>query len=110
MNKNMHRVSRFLGFALILPAYTAFAGEHVVVQKDKMFPVPHLVVKAGDSIKFTNDDPFYHNIFSLTEGSSFDLGSYGQGQARTIKLTQPGAVRVECAIHPEMVMDIEVQK
>ena len=81
-----------------------------ISQKDKRFSVDRLNVKVGDTVKFTNDDPFFHNVFSLSEASTFDLGSYPQGESRTVKFDQAGEVHIECAIHPSMRMIIEVEE
>ena len=96
--------------AALLTAGQACAAEHVVSQKNRAFAPKKLVVKAGDSVKFTNDDPFAHNVFSLSDVKSFDLGSYGQGQAKSVLFDKPGMVEVECAVHPDMKLVIEVQK
>ena len=72
--------------------------------------VKELKVKVGDSVSFRNDDAFFHNIFSLTDGSNFDLGSFPQGQSRKTTFTKEGRVEVECAIHPQMKMVIQVEK
>lgn len=97
-------------FAAVLVASPAFAGEHVVSQKGRAFSAKNLVVKQGDSVKFVNDDPFAHNVFSLSETKSFDLGSYGQGGAKTVTMDKAGTVEVECAVHPDMKLVIEVKK
>lgn len=88
----------------------AWAAEHVVGQKNRAFSTNSLKVKVGDSVSFRNDDPFFHNIFSLSDTQSFDLGSYAQGQSRKVTFEKPGRIDVECAIHPEMKMVIEVSK
>lgn len=88
----------------------ALAAEHVVVQKSKAFSVKKLSVKVGDSVKFQNDDPFSHNVFSLSDAKSFDLGSYGQGMAKSIVFDKAGTVEVECAVHPDMKLVVEVAK
>ncbi|HYE40237.1 MAG TPA: plastocyanin/azurin family copper-binding protein, partial [Ramlibacter sp.] len=88
----------------------AQAAEHVVSQKAKAFGPTKLSVQAGDSVKFVNDDPFAHNVFSLSDAKSFDLGSYGQGLAKSVLMDKPGTVEVECAVHPDMRMVIEVRK
>jgi len=77
-------------------------------QKDKRFSVEQLSVNVGDTVTFTNDDPFFHNIFSLSPAATFDLGSYPQGESRTVTFDEPGEVHIECAIHPSMQMVIEV--
>lgn len=96
--------------ALLAMTVSAQAAEHVVVQKSKAFSIKKLSVKLGDSVKFQNDDPFSHNVFSLSDAKSFDLGSYGQGSAKSITLDKPGTVEVECAVHPDMKLVIEVAK
>ena len=97
--------------ALSLAAITAaHAGEHVVAQKGKAFNQKIIKVKVGDSVKFVNDDPFSHNVFSLSEAKSFDLGTYSQGASKSVVFDKPGAVEVECAIHPDMKMVVEVSK
>lgn len=94
--------------ALLLASQPALSDEHVVGQKDKTFTAEILKVKVGDTVKFQNADPFFHNIFSLSEGASFDLGYFTKNQSRSYTFTKPGKVEVECAIHPEMIMEIEV--
>ena len=96
--------------ALALGALTHAAGEHTVSQKNRTFGPKKLVVKAGDRVTFVNEDPFAHNVFSLSDTKSFDLGSYGQGQGKSVVLDKAGVVEVECAVHPDMKMTIEVQK
>ena len=85
------------------------AAEFEVGQKNKQFTKDKLTIKVGDSVKFTNQDPFFHNIFSLSELKTFDLGSYPKGEFRTVTFDQPGTLDVECAIHPNMHMVIEVE-
>ena len=84
------------------------AQEHLVTQKDKSFSTKTLSVKAGDKIVFRNDDSFSHNIFSLTDAMPFDLGTYGNGQAKTVTFAKPGKYEIECAIHPDMRLIVTV--
>ena len=88
---------------------SAHAAEHVVTQKNKAFSLKKLKIKVGDSVKFTNDDSFAHNVFSLSPSKSFDTGSFGTGQSRSVTLDKPGKVEVECAVHPDMQLLIEVE-
>lgn len=85
------------------------AAEHVVGQKNKQFTTKALTVKVGDTVKFLNEDPFQHNIFSLSETATFDLGSYPKGESRGHTFAKPGTVEVECALHPNMRMTVEVK-
>jgi plastocyanin len=95
--------------ALALGSGQSLAAEHVVSQKGKAFSVKKLTVQAGDSVKFVNDDPFAHNVFSLSDVKSFDLGSYAQGLSKSVLMDKSGIVDVECAVHPDMKMTIEVK-
>ena len=106
----MHAFLRLAPALLALAcAAPALAAEHVINQKNKTFSMKKLAVQAGDSVKFVNDDPFHHNVFSLSETKSFDLGSYGQGLAKSVLMDKSGIVDVECAVHPDMKMTIEVK-
>ncbi len=87
---------------------TAQAAEHEVSQKDKKFSISSLKIKVGDSVKFKNDDPFPHNVYSLSDVQTFDLGSTGQGAVKAVTFEKPGVVDVECAIHPSMKLKVEV--
>jgi plastocyanin len=97
-----------VALAILVPAYASTS--HSVGQIKKAFSVPVLKAKVGDVVTFKNDDEFAHNVFSLSSTQEFDLGSYKKGDARSVTLTTPGTIDVECAIHPEMRMKIEVTK
>jgi plastocyanin len=94
---------------LTLSATLAQAAEHTVAQKGKAFSVASLNIKVGDKVAFRNDDPFAHNVFTLSDPMQFDLGTYPQGQAKSVTFAKAGQYEVECAIHPEMKMIIHVK-
>jgi plastocyanin len=96
--------------AIAALAGPAAAAEHTVTQKDGAFSVSTLKAKPGDEVIFKNDDKVFHNVFSLSKILPFDLGAYGSGQSKKVKLDQPGKILVECAIHPNMSMVIDVSK
>ena len=101
----------FLLVAVLLgTAITATAKDFEVTQKDKKFNEKALTIKVGDSVSFKNDDAVPHNVFSLSDAKTFDLGSYPQGQSRKITFDKPGEVEIECSIHSEMKLMIHVQK
>ena len=80
----------------------------VVSQKDKTF-IPDLrVVVAGQSVQFTNDDPFVHNVFSTSTARKFDLGQPGPHETRTVSFPTPGLVDVFCNIHEQMYANVLV--
>ena len=73
-----------------------------LVQKNKMFTPHLLVVPTGSQVEFPNQDPFFHNVFSLFNGKRFDLGLYESGTSRSVRFDREGASYIFCNIHPEM--------
>jgi plastocyanin len=110
MNSRMRSLIPAALAAAMLVSVPARADNHTVSQAKKAFTVPVLKAKVGDTIEFRNDDDFAHNVFSLSDAQSFDLGSYKKGEVRSVKLAKEGVIEVECAIHPDMKMKVEVKK
>jgi len=73
-----------------------------LVQKDKMFTPHLLVVPTGSQVEFPNQDPFFHNVFSLFNGKRFDLGLYESGTSRSVRFDREGASYIFCNIHSDM--------
>ena len=90
-------------------AQPIWAEEYEVGQKDKAFSTQELTIKTGDIVNFKNNDTFFHNIFSLSDAATFDLGSYPKGEFKGFKFDAVGVVEVECAIHPDMQMTIKIE-
>ena len=65
--------------------------------------VPHvLAITRGSTVEFPNDDPIFHNVFSLSSAASFDLRRYPKGQSRSQPFPKAGIVKVYCNIHSHM--------
>jgi plastocyanin len=65
--------------------------------------IPHvLAITRGSTVDFPNDDPIFHNVFSLSGAASFNLGRYPRGQSKSWKFTKAGIVKVFCDIHSHM--------
>ncbi len=60
------------------------------------------IVPMGSSIRFSNEDPFFHSIFSTSDVDPFDLGFYSIGPGKTVSFPRSGVVRVRCHIHHTM--------
>jgi plastocyanin len=73
-----------------------------LVQKDKSFQPSLVVIPAGGQVEFPNQDPFFHNVFSLFDGKRFDLGLYESGATQFVKFDKPGISFIFCNIHPQM--------
>jgi len=102
--------------AFILSCFstTINSAEITVDQQEKQFMqggklVEKISISVGDKVHFKNQDPWFHNVFSLSDISTFDLGSYEKGKSKTVTFDKAGLAEVECAIHPSMFMEIEVK-
>src|ERR1700722_2079387 len=73
-----------------------------LVQHNKRFAPSLLVVLVGSVVEFPNQDPWFHNVFSLYRGKRFDLGLYQAGAQRSVHFDRIGPLYLFCNIHPEM--------
>ena len=78
----------------------------LIDQKGLMF-TPHIVaVEQGTTVEFLNSDKVAHNVFWISVGGNkklgHNLGTWPQGEKRSFKFDNPGAVPLLCNVHPEM--------
>jgi plastocyanin len=78
------------------------AGRFTIRQIKKTFQPRVLAIPAGSTVQFPNDDPVFHNVFSLNPPEPFDLGLYREGASKSQTFKEPGVYRVFCNIHPQM--------
>jgi plastocyanin len=83
-------------------AVSAKPGIFTLMQKDKMFSPHLLVIPVGSNVLFPNQDPFFHNVFSLFDGKRFDLGLYEAGSSRSVIFSREGVSYIFCNIHSDM--------
>jgi len=87
----------------------ALPTRKVEIRQEHETFVPHVAaLTRGSSLEFPNDDPIYHNVFSLSSGSSFNLGRYPRGESRARTFAKAGIVKVYCQIHSHMSATIMV--
>src|SRR5688572_4615124 len=75
------------------------AQELQMAQRDTAFQPSLLAIPVGSSVRFPNDDKFFHNVFSYSKAKRFDLGRYPKGESKSVVFDEPGAVAVFCEIH-----------
>jgi plastocyanin len=83
-------------------ATRAGAEKARVVMRAKSFTPHVLAVPVGVPVDFPNDDPIFHNAFSVSGENRFDLDLYKRPKSGTWTAVAPGIVRVFCNIHPQM--------
>lgn len=74
----------------------------------KQFVPRTLAVTVGSTVRFPNEDPILHNVFSLSKENAFDVGLYGEGAGKAVTFAHVGYVRVYCNVHHSMVGHILV--
>ncbi len=77
-------------------------------QQGESFTPRVVAITRGSLVDFPNGDPFFHNVFSLSGASTFDLGRYPAGQSRSRQFTKAGLVKVYCHMHSQMSASILV--
>lgn len=91
-------------------AMLAYAAEsHAVVQHNRAFNLREIVVTRGDTVKFSNDDDFLHQIFIAAPALNFDSAEQPPGEAIDVKFPTAGSFDVFCHIHPKMHLHVTVQ-
>lgn len=86
-----------------------FAQNHVVHQKAKKFIPDTLHVAVGDTITFINADPFAHNAYTDAKINEFDIGMQVPGKDVSIQVKKAGIFKIECAIHPSMLLEVRAK-
>ncbi len=74
----------------------------VMTMKGKNFTPRVVVVPVGGTVEFPNEDPIFHNVFSVSGDNRFDLELYKRPKSGSWTFQHPGVARVYCNIHPQM--------
>ena len=86
--------------------FSAPTQHPVIDQKGLMFSPHILVVQEGTTVEFLNGDSVAHNVFWSAVGGNkklgHNLGTWPQGEKRSFKFDDPGAVPLLCNVHPDM--------
>lgn len=86
--------------------FPAPAQKPVISQKGLSFSPHLLVVQAGTTVEFENDDNVQHNVFWPSVGGNkklaHNMGTWPKGERRPFKFDQGGVVPLLCNVHPEM--------
>jgi len=80
-----------------------------VAQKHRSFSPSVVTIERGDSVEFSNDDEFLHQIYVDSKAMSFDSAEQPPGQTISVVFSQPGTFQVRCHIHPKMLLTVHVR-
>ena len=95
----------------LLAPFAAFAADeaHTIVQKGRAFHPGEITINRGESLTFTNNDEFIHQIYVAGDGFGFDSDEKNPGENITETFTAPGTFEVRCHIHPKMRLLVHVK-
>ena len=96
----------FLSILLLpAPAVAADAG-HTISQKGRVFRPTDVTINRSESLTFTNEDSFIHQIY--VDGL-FDSEEKAPGENLNETFPAAGTFQVRCHIHPTMRMTVHVK-
>lgn len=89
------------------PKLQPLTKNRTIDQRNATFIPRVLPVTQGTIVQFVNNDPFYHNVFSLTPGNQFNIGRRTRGEVVQKKIGERkieglGEVKLFCDIHTQM--------
>ncbi len=89
------------------PKLQPLTKNRTIDQRNATFIPRVLPVTQGTVVQFINNDPFYHNVFSLTPGNEFNIGRRMRGEVVQKKIGERkieglGEVKLFCDIHTQM--------
>jgi plastocyanin len=104
------RIVVFGAVAIALAPF-AYAAETSIVQAAQSFSETDITIKAGDVVKFLNQDDVKHNILVQKGDDDDDAKDYGlqpPGQSLDVTFDKAGKFLVRCHIHPGMKLTVTV--
>ena len=93
------------GLLAPLLAAPAFAAT-IVVQKGRAFRPAEVSIARGETVTFTNDDSYIHQVYVT---GLFDSAEKAPGENLNETFPSAGTFQVRCHIHPTMKMTVRVR-
>src|SRR3954469_600852 len=96
----------FLLFLLLPGPALGADAVHVISQKSRAFRPAEVTIARNESLTFTNEDSFIHQIY--VDGL-FDSEEKGPGEILNETFPRAGTFAVRCHIHPIMRLIVHVK-
>jgi plastocyanin len=104
-DEEMMRTLFLAALGLVL-AMGAASADAVVGQKNRAFRPTDVTINRGESVTFTNNDSYIHQIY--VDGL-FDSDEKAPGENLNETFPASGTFQVRCHIHPTMRMTVHVR-
>jgi len=91
-------------------AVAAWADDaHTIVQNGRAFHPGDITVNRGETLDFSNQDEFIHQIYVDSPGFKYDSAEQPPGETFHIRFPDAGTFPVRCHIHPKMLLTVHVK-
>jgi plastocyanin len=103
---------KVLGASLFFVAAVSQAradDAHRIVQNGRAFHPTDIAIAHGDTLSFSNQDEFIHQIYVDVPGFNYDSEEQPPGETLTIHFPDAGTFPVRCHIHPKMLLTVHVK-
>lgn len=91
---------------LIAAPTPVVAEDHVIAQMGRAFHPGEITIAKGDTLTFTNQDDFIHQVYVM---DLFDSEEKAPGEKLTESFPSAGTFEVRCHIHPKMKLVVHVK-
>jgi plastocyanin len=91
--------------ALLLLSPSLAMADQTIIQKGRRFAPAEVTIHRGESLVFTNNDEFIHQVYA---DGQFDSEEKAPGENLTESFTDAGTFEVRCHIHPKMKLTVHV--
>ncbi len=85
------------------------AGIAHVSQQNRAFSVATIQITRGDTVRFTNEDEFTHQIYVESPTMTFESDEQNPGEVVDVPFPTSGTFPVHCHIHPKMHLEVTVR-
>lgn len=80
-----------------------------VTQRNRAFSTSQVQIARTESIRFSNDDLFVHQIYIDAPSYTFESDEQNPGETIDVPFPKPGVFTVLCHIHPKMHLSVDVR-
>jgi plastocyanin len=109
--QGVRKPDNILVYLTKIPDQKTPPGTEFILDQNNLTFSPHImVIPAGSTVVFPNNDKVDHNVFSLSRTKNFNFGSYKPGESQKVVFEKPGIVELRCDLHSEMISYILVMK
>ncbi len=100
---------RLASWLFVLPLCGAVSQSTTIVQAHRAFSISTISIARGETLRFSNEDGFTHQIYIETPQFTFESDEQEPGQTVAVTFPVSGHFAVHCHIHPKMQLDVDVK-